>query len=123
MLVGASYRSRSIHSSARRGAQGSRRPVSTNGPSSSRGTRPELFRHSTTCSTSCFLDAEKDDYEELFALARDKVEPGALIVADNVLSHDELHSYSAARQADPTLESVTVPLDRGIELSVVLTAP
>ena len=70
-----------------------------------------------------FLDAEKDDYEELFALARDKVEPGALIVADNVLSHDELHSYSAARQADPTLESVTVPLDRGIELSVVLTAP
>ena len=26
-----------------------------------------------------------------------------------------------ARQADPTLESVTVPLDRGLELSVVLT--
>ena len=70
-----------------------------------------------------FLDAEKGDYEELFALARDKVEPGALVVADNVLSHEELHAYSAARQADPTLESVTVPLDRGLELSVVLTAP
>ena len=28
--------------------------------------------------------------------------------------------YSAARQADPTLLSVTVPLDRGLELSVVL---
>jgi len=41
-------------------------------------------------------------------------------VADNVLSHDELRSYSAARQADPTLTSVTVPLDRGLELSVVL---
>jgi predicted O-methyltransferase YrrM len=68
-----------------------------------------------------FLDAEKDDYERLFALARDKVEPGALFVADNVLSHaDPLAQYSAARQADPTLESVTVPLDRGIELSVVL---
>jgi predicted O-methyltransferase YrrM len=68
-----------------------------------------------------FLDAEKDDYEVLFQLARDKVEPGALFVADNVLSHaDTLGAYSAARQADPTLESVTVPLDRGLELSVVL---
>jgi predicted O-methyltransferase YrrM len=68
-----------------------------------------------------FLDAEKDDYERLFALARDKVEPGALIVADNVLSHAEtLAGYSAARQADPSLVSTTVPLDRGLELSVVL---
>lgn len=68
-----------------------------------------------------FLDAEKDDYELLFAAARSKVEPGALVVADNVLSHpDPLAQYAAARQADPTLESVTVPLDRGLELSVVL---
>jgi predicted O-methyltransferase YrrM len=69
-----------------------------------------------------FIDAEKDDYEALFQLTRDKVEAGALFVADNVLSHaDTLAEYSAARQADPTLESVTVPLDRGLELSVVLT--
>jgi predicted O-methyltransferase YrrM len=68
-----------------------------------------------------FIDAEKEDYEDYFALARDKVEPGALFVADNVLSHPEvLAQYSAARQADPTLESVTIPLDRGLELSVVL---
>jgi predicted O-methyltransferase YrrM len=68
-----------------------------------------------------FLDAEKDDYEKLFELAREKLEPGALVVADNVLSHpDPLAQYSAARQADPTLLSVTVPLDRGLELSVVL---
>ena len=68
-----------------------------------------------------FLDAEKDDYEELFALARGKLEPGALVVADNVLSHqDTLGAYSQARQSDPRLLSVTVPLDRGLELSVVL---
>ena len=68
-----------------------------------------------------FLDAEKEDYEELFGLARAKLESGALVVADNVLSHVEvLGAYSRARQADPTLESVTVPLDRGLELSVVL---
>ena len=69
-----------------------------------------------------FLDAEKEDYELLFALARPKLEPGAVVVADNVLSHEEtLGAYSRARQADSGLESVTVPLDRGLELSVVLT--
>ena len=68
-----------------------------------------------------FIDAEKDQYEALFDLARSKVEPGALFVADNVLSHEEtLGAYSQARQSDPALESLTVPLDRGLELSVVL---
>ncbi len=68
-----------------------------------------------------FIDAEKDDYDALFELARSKVEPGALFVADNILSHpDPLARYAAARQADPALSSVTVPLDRGLELSVVL---
>jgi caffeoyl-CoA O-methyltransferase len=68
-----------------------------------------------------FLDAEKESYERLFHLTREKLEPGALVVADNVLSHAEtLGAYSEARQADPTLESVTLPLDRGLELSVLL---
>jgi predicted O-methyltransferase YrrM len=68
-----------------------------------------------------FIDAEKEDYEQLFRLARSKVEPGALFVADNVVSHaDPLAQYSAARQADPALSSVTVPLDRGLELTTVL---
>ena len=69
-----------------------------------------------------FIDAEKDDYEELFAQVRPLLEPGGLVVADNVLSHAEtLGAYSAARQADSTLSSVTVPLDRGLEVSVVLS--
>jgi predicted O-methyltransferase YrrM len=70
-----------------------------------------------------FLDAEKDDYEAVFALVRPLLEPGALVVADNVLSHaDTLAAYSRARQADPTLSSVTLPLDRGLELTVVLSS-
>ena len=68
-----------------------------------------------------FLDAEKEQYEELFQHARKKLEPGAVVIADNVLSHEDvLGAYSKARQADPTLESVTVPHDRGLEVSVVL---
>jgi len=67
-----------------------------------------------------FLDAEKDDYERLFALARQKLEPGGLVVADNVLSHpDPLAQYAVARQADATPSSLTVPLDRRLELSVI----
>ena len=68
------------------------------------------------------LDAEKEDYEALFALVRPLLEPGGLVVADNVLSHAEtLAAYSSARQADASLLSVTVPLDRGLELTVVLS--
>jgi caffeoyl-CoA O-methyltransferase len=68
-----------------------------------------------------FLDAEKEDYEQLFQAARPKLEPGALVVADNVLSHqDTLDMYVQARKSDTTVESVTVPLDRGLELTVIL---
>jgi predicted O-methyltransferase YrrM len=69
-----------------------------------------------------FLDAEKRAYERLFGLVREKLEPGALVVADNVLSHaDTLGAYSRARQADPGLLSLTLPLDNGLELTSVLT--
>ena len=69
-----------------------------------------------------FLDSEKDDYETLFGLVRPQLEPGALVIADNVLSHaDTLAAYSAARQGDPTLVSVTLPLDRGLELTTALS--
>jgi predicted O-methyltransferase YrrM len=68
-----------------------------------------------------FIDAWKHDYEALFQLALRRVEAGAIVVADNVVSHPELAGYSAARQADPGLVSVTVPLDNGLEVSSVLT--
>jgi predicted O-methyltransferase YrrM len=68
-----------------------------------------------------FLDAANKFYEELFQLARGKLEPGALVLADDVILHaDTLQDYVDARHADPTLLSVTVPLDRGLEISVVL---
>src|SRR4051795_3262697 len=37
-----------------------------------------------------FLDAEKEDYESLFHAVRSKLEPGAMVVADNVLSHRDV---------------------------------
>lgn len=82
----------------------------------------ETLRETADVFDLVFLDAEKDDYEALFGLVRPLLEPGGLVVADNVVSHgDVLAAYSAARQADPTLSSVTVPLDRGLELTVALS--
>ena len=68
-----------------------------------------------------FLDAAKGEYERYFELVRPKVEPAGLILADNVSSHeDTLGPYSEARQADPSLSSVTVPIGSGVEMTVVL---
>jgi predicted O-methyltransferase YrrM len=68
-----------------------------------------------------FLDAANKQYEEIFGLARGKLEPGALVIADDVTLHaDTLRAYAEARQTDPNLLRTTIPLDRGLELSVVL---
>jgi predicted O-methyltransferase YrrM len=69
-----------------------------------------------------FLDAAKDEYERYFAIVRQLVDPGGLVIADNVLSHEEaLAPYRSARRNDPALLSVTVPLDSGLELTTVLS--
>ena len=84
----------------------------------------ETLRRASDVFDLVFLDAEKEDYEALYAAVRPLVDAGGLVVADNVLSHaDALAAYSAARQADPALVSVTVPLDRGLELTVAMTEP
>ncbi len=67
-----------------------------------------------------FLDAWKDDYELLFGLAREKLDPGGVVVADNVTTSSTVGAYAAARQADPTLVSVTVPIGHGLEVTTVL---
>ena len=67
-----------------------------------------------------FLDAWKDDYELLFGLAREKLDPGGIVVADNVTTSSTVQAYAAARQADPTLVSVTVPIGHGLEVTTVL---
>jgi predicted O-methyltransferase YrrM len=67
-----------------------------------------------------FIDAWKDDYEWYFGEARSKLEPGGIVVADNVATSPVVQAYAEARQADPTLVSVTVPLGNGLEVTTVL---
>lgn len=63
------------------------------------------------------IDAEKDDYVGHLKVIGGLVRPEGLILADNVISHD-LSAYQAAVRADTTLESVTLPIGRGIEFTL-----
>jgi caffeoyl-CoA O-methyltransferase len=63
-----------------------------------------------------FIDAEKDDYSAYFDLIVDQVRPGGLIVADNVTSHD-CTAYQAMLRSRDDIETVTVTMERGFEIS------
>ena len=69
-----------------------------------------------------FLDAEKDDYERLFELARDEGRARrALGRRQRPLPRGHARRVLAGPAGRPRRSSrVTVPLDRGLELSVVL---
>jgi len=67
-----------------------------------------------------FIDAWKDDYEWYFAEDRTKLEPGGVVVADNVGTSETVKAYAQARQADPTVVSVTVPIGNGLEVTTIL---
>jgi predicted O-methyltransferase YrrM len=64
-----------------------------------------------------FIDAEKEDYVDHFLTVVDRVRPGGLILADNVTSHD-ISAYQAFVRSRDDLESVTIPIARGIEFTV-----
>lgn len=64
-----------------------------------------------------FIDAEKDDYVAHFLAVIDLVLPGGLILADNVISH-ALSAYQAMLRERDDVETITVPIGRGIEFTL-----
>lgn len=64
-----------------------------------------------------FLDAEKDDYGRLFLAAFDRVVPGGLILADNVISHD-CREYQAFLRSRSDVHTITLAIERGLEWTV-----
>lgn len=62
----------------------------------------------------CFLDSEKEDYEELYELIVPRLVPGGLLVADNVISHREvLGAVVDLADRDQRVDSVVVPIGNG----------
>ncbi len=70
-----------------------------------------------------FIDAEKAQYESYIDAVYKQLDVGSMVVADNAVSHDdELLDYIMYVQNHPNLESVTVPIGRGLEVTVKTTA-
>jgi caffeoyl-CoA O-methyltransferase len=63
-----------------------------------------------------FIDAEKDDYVAHFEAVFPHMRSGGLILADNVTSHD-CSVYQAMLRERNDVETVTLPIERGIEFS------
>lgn len=60
------------------------------------------------------IDCEKDDYVRFFDLLR--TAPGAVVVADNILSHD-LTEYVAHVGSRPGARSMTLAIGKGLEVT------
>lgn len=66
-----------------------------------------------------YLDADKDQYETYFDVVYKQLQPGSLLIADRVLYNEsELADYVSYMQNHPNLDSVTVPMADGLEITV-----
>jgi predicted O-methyltransferase YrrM len=63
----------------------------------------------------CFLDAEKEMYQEFYDLVVPNLLPGGMLAADNVVSHrDTLEDVIIRAEVDDRVDSVVVPIGRGV---------
>lgn len=60
------------------------------------------------------LDCEKEDYINFFQMLN--LAPGAVVVADNILSHG-LFDYVAHVRMRSNVESITLPIGKGLEVT------
>ncbi len=60
------------------------------------------------------IDCEKEDYARFLAMLR--LSAGAVVVADNIVSH-RLTEYVQAVRRYPGVESITLPIGKGLEVS------
>jgi len=62
----------------------------------------------------CFLDAEKEFYQECYEMVIPNMVPGGLLVADNALSHFEtLQPMINKALADQRVDALIVPIGKG----------
>jgi caffeoyl-CoA O-methyltransferase len=62
----------------------------------------------------CFLDAEKEVYQDCYDSVVPRLVPGGLLVADNAISHqDDLAPMLHAAFEDPRVDAMVVPIGKG----------
>jgi predicted O-methyltransferase YrrM len=83
------------------------------------GDARELLRQRNEPVDFLFIDGASGQYETYFDVVYKRMGVGAMIVADDVVDNEnELADYTTYVQNHPNLESVTVPLGRGLEITV-----
>ena len=64
--------------------------------------------------TFCFLDAEKEDYISYYDIILPKMVSGGILIADNVISHQEaLEPFVKMAQNDCRVDALVVPIGKG----------
>lgn len=70
-----------------------------------------------------FIDGDSGQYETYFDVVYKRMEVGGMIIADDVVTlENELSDYVSYMQNHPNLESTTIPLGEGLELTVKTVA-
>jgi predicted O-methyltransferase YrrM len=65
----------------------------------------------------CFLDAEKEDYQDFYDRVIPKMVSGGLFTADNLISHrEDLKMFQDSVLNDHRVDSLVVPIGKGILL-------
>jgi predicted O-methyltransferase YrrM len=68
-----------------------------------------------------FLDADRPNYLAYLDLLLPLLTPGGVLITDNVISHaDEVQDFLHKLKHDPALETVTLPLGNGEEVTYKL---
>lgn len=87
------------------------------------GDAREVLRHYNDAVDLLFIDANAKQYETYFDVVYKQMDAGGMIVADDVVTlESDLADYVSYVQNHPNLESVTVPLGDGLEITVKTAA-
>jgi predicted O-methyltransferase YrrM len=63
----------------------------------------------------CFLDAEKEDYLDIYEKIVPNIVPGGILAADNALNFaDALAEFLESAENDPRVDALIVPIGKGV---------
>ena len=72
----------------------------------------------------CFLDAEKEIYQDVFELAAPNLVPGGILLADNAISHQaEMQEMLELALQDKRFDSQIIPVGKGLLMCRKLRLP